>query len=59
MRTYVKALVDIHQEAMKKDEIGYIEGFVRGGDDRPYVVVIHGKSISLVLTYQLEVIGEK
>jgi len=55
-KTKVKILGDVHQENAKNGDIGFIDGYVRGGDDRPYAVVVIGKSLSFVPIYQIEVI---
>lgn len=35
---------------------GYIDGYIRGGDDTPYVVVIVGDRIVLAKPYELTII---
>ena len=55
MKTWVKVKNDIHQEPLKKGDIGYIDGWLRAADDRPYAaVVVPKKYIGLAMTYQLE-----
>lgn len=58
MKTQVKITHDDgqHQE-YKKGETGYIDGYVQGGDDRPYAAVVIGTRIVLTPTYALKVIG--
>jgi len=38
----------------KAGDVGLVHGYVRGGDDRPYAVVIVGKSFVMVPLNQLE-----
>ena len=57
MKTKVEITSDVHQERAKKGDIGYIDGYVRGGDERPYSVVIIGEYVCLVPVFQLKVIN--
>lgn len=38
----------------KKGEAGYLKGFVRGADDRPYAVVMLGGKFLMVSMYSIE-----
>lgn len=62
MRTRVRITNDDqrHQE-FKKDEFGYIDGYVIGGDGAPYAVVViePRKAIVLIPTTSLIPIGLK
>lgn len=40
MRTNVIIDQDVYQSALEKGDEGYIDGYVRGGDERPYAVVV-------------------
>lgn len=56
-----KTLVRLKNDAQyyneyKKGEEGYIDGYTRGGNDKPYVVVIIGNRIIMCQTHELEVI---
>ena len=39
-KTEVIATSDSHQCEIKMGDVGYIDGYVRGGDDRPYAVFV-------------------
>lgn len=54
MRTNVEIKEDDHQyNEFKAGEHGYIDGYIRGGDNRPYAVVVIGDRLVLVNTYNL------
>ena len=57
-KTKVILTQDVHQSEFKKDMIGYIDGYVRGGDGRPYAVVVVGSIIGLVPFFNINVIDE-
>lgn len=57
-KTKIRVIGDVHQSRLKKDDIGYIDGYVRGGDDRPYAVVVKDNIIDLAPIYMLEVFSE-
>lgn len=60
MKTWVRIKDDIHQEPLKKDDIGYIDGWLRAADDRPYAaVVVPNKYIGLASAYELEPIDNQ
>ena len=59
MRTYVKILQDQPQEPAKKNDVGYIDGYVRGGNDKPFAMVIIRDFISFVYIHDMEVISEE
>ena len=40
MRTNVKIKHDIHQTDLKKDDQGYIDGYLRAADNRGYAAVV-------------------
>jgi hypothetical protein len=40
MRTNIKIVSDVNQEPLRKGDIGYIDGYVQGADNRPYAVVV-------------------
>lgn len=56
MRTMVRIKKNVYQEQAKEGDVGYIDGYVRGGNNTPLVVIIIKDFISLVPFYQLEVI---
>lgn len=41
----------------KVDDIGYVDGYIWGADERPYVVVVLNKKIVMVSFYAIEVIN--
>lgn len=41
---------------LKKGDQGYIDGYVRGGDDRPYAVVVCRHIIEMIPLHALEVV---
>ena len=46
---------DIHQSELKKDDYGYIDGYVTAADNRPYAVFVDEAGIvDLVPVYQLK-----
>jgi len=45
-----------HMEDCKIGDMGYIDGYVRGGDGRPYAVVIIGCKLKMIPIYCLEVV---
>lgn len=56
-KTRVKCISPIlHHNIVKVGDCGYIDGYVRGGDDRPYVICVFGKSIVIADFFNLEVI---
>jgi len=42
----------------KKGERGYIDGYVRGADNRPYLCIVIGERIIMCLSNEVKVIGE-
>ena len=56
-KTYVRIIKDEPGEPAKSGDIGYIDGYVRGGNDVPYAVVVIQKTISLVSIYNLVAIS--
>jgi hypothetical protein len=59
MKTKVKLNGTNQYNVWNDGDTGYIDGYVRGGDELPYAVVILDKDNSAVLvaTYHLEAIG--
>jgi len=58
-KTKVKFISNNQHGDGKIGDVGYIEGFVRGADDRPYVVVIVKNNIFMAMSYMLDVITEE
>ena len=56
MKTRIKLRDDVPQSVLKKDDVGYIDGYVTGGNGRPYAAVVIGKTVGLVMLYNLEVL---
>ena len=59
MKTKVRIICDSHHYDVHKGDVGYIDGYIRGGDDTPYAVVVIGKSFSLVPLYAIELYEDK
>lgn len=59
MKTKVKLNGTNQYNDWNDGDTGYIDGYVRGGDERPYAVVILDKDKSVVLSaiYHLQAIG--
>lgn len=58
MRTKVKLINTPYQCRLKKDDTGYIDGYVRGGNDVPLAAVVSNGIIDLVPIYMLAVLSE-
>lgn len=55
MKTRVEFIADQPQEKFKKGDRGYIDGYVRGGDGKPYAMVVSDKGhIGGAFTYNLK-----
>jgi len=55
MKTEVIITSDSPDKDYKKGDIGYIDGYIRGGDNIPYaVVVLTNKTIVMVPFHDLE-----
>jgi len=57
-KTKVKIIEVTHQCMLNIGDVGYIDGYCRAGDDRPYAIVVSGKVVDMVPLHTLEVIGE-
>ena len=46
---------DIHQTPFRREDFGYIDGYVTAADDRPYAVFVRASDgkVDLVATHQL------
>lgn len=55
-KTKVKIVGDPEPCRFNSGDIGYIDGYIRGGNNVPLCVVIVGKDIDFVSIYYLEVI---
>lgn len=47
---------DVQHKEYSKGDKGYIDGYVRGGDNVPYAVVVIEKRIVMIPIHSLEVI---
>ena len=47
---------DTRYDLFKKGQIGFIDGYIRGGDDRPYAIVVVDKKIDMVPLYNLRIL---
>lgn len=52
-KTKVQIMKKADQCMFNVGDIGYIDGYVRGGDNRPYAVVVIGGMIDLVIVHNL------
>ena len=59
MKTKVYINSDSYYYDIHKGDVGYVDGYIRGGDDTPYAVVVIGKSFSLVPLYAIELYEDK
>ena len=59
MRTKVRITCTSSYEDFHKGDVGYVDGYIRGGDDTPCAVVVIGKSFSLVPLYAIELYEDK
>lgn len=55
-KTKVRVKDAFHQCELKRGDIGYIDGYVRGGNNVPLAVVIVKDKIDLVPIHALEVL---
>ena len=58
-KIYVKILYNDRYGDFKENDIGYINGYVQGGDNIPYIVVVFKHRISLVQIGGVRVIKHK
>jgi len=56
MKTKVKIKNNYYQGMFDKGDIGYIDGYVRGGNDVPLAAVVVNEKIDLVPIHNLMVI---
>lgn len=45
--------------SLQYGDIGYIDGYLRGGNNVPYIVVVVGKKVDMVTFHNLEVLEEE
>ena len=50
---------DFYYYDVHKGDVGYVDGYIRGGDDTPYAVVVIGKSFKLVPLHIIELYEDK
>ena len=58
MKTHAQLIMEPSQSRLKIGSIGYIDGYCRGGDDRPCAAFVSNGIIELVPIYALKVINE-
>jgi hypothetical protein len=58
-KTRVLIKQKINQTDFEEGDFGYIDGYVRGGDERPYAVVVRLRDgyIDLAMVHQLQAVG--
>ena len=59
MKTKVRIACDSFHYNVIKGDVGYVDGYIRGGDDTPYAVVVIGKSFKLVPLHMIELYEDK
>ncbi len=61
MRTKVILLNDVPQSDFKRGDTGYIDGYVKAADSRPYAVMVRYRDgrFELVSTYVIKAQGIK
>lgn len=59
MKTQVRIKESTYQCCLVKGDVGYIDGYVRGGNNTPCAVVVSGNKIDLVSIWALNVITKK
>lgn len=58
MKTKVTVIADDNQyKEYSLNDKGYIDGYVTGGDNRPYAAVVIGKKIVMIPMYALKAEG--
>lgn len=53
MKTKVRITCD-YGKGYHKGDVGYVDGYYRGGDDIPYAVVVINKRFILIPIYAIE-----
>ena len=56
MKTEIEIKIEHQQSSFKVGDKGYIDGYIKGGDNRPYCCVVIGESIELIPFYCLKII---
>ena len=59
MKTKVRVTYNSYYYDVHEGDIGYVDGYLRGGDDTPYAVVVIGKSFKLVPLNMIELYEDK
>ena len=59
MKTKVRVTCNSYYYDVHEGDIGYVDGYLRGGDDTPYAVVVIGKSFKLVPLNMIELYEDK
>ena len=59
MKTKVRITYDSRYNDYHKGDIGYVDGYSRGGDNIPYAVVVIDKIFVLVPIYAIELYEDK
>ena len=56
MKTNIIIKKDCVNGNYKEKELGYIDGYIRGGNDSPYAVVVLGDKLTLVPFVDIKVL---
>ena len=59
MKTKVRITCDYHCNDYHKGDIGYVDGYCRGGDETPCAVVVINKRFILIPIYAIELYEDK
>ena len=59
MKTKVRVTCNSYYYDVHEGDIGYVDGYLRGGDNTPYAVVVIGKSFNLVPLNMIELYEDK
>ena len=59
MKTKVRVTCNSYYYDVHEGDIGYVDGYIRGGDNTPYAVVVIGKSFNRVPVHIIELYKDK
>ena len=59
MKTKVRITCDSYNYNLHKGDVGYVDGYLQGGDNINCAVVVIGKSFKLVPLYMIELYEDK
>lgn len=59
MKTKVRITYDSHHYDVHKGDVGYVDGYMRDGNNVPCAVVVIGKSFNFVPLHMIELYEDK